>query len=69
MPTYDYHCNTCDHTTSEPRKFEQRKKVGQCEACGAKAVYVISFPTLWDDADTRWIKQHECEGNGVRSSV
>jgi len=67
MPSYSYICKACDHKQNEVRSYESRKRIAKCDECGGRSAYTISAPSLWDDADTRWIRQHEMEGNGVRS--
>ena len=67
MPTYRYNCTSCTSHQDEVRSYEGRMKKSKCGKCGSKATYIISAPTVWDDVDTRWIRQHESEGNGVRS--
>jgi len=67
MPTYSYSCTSCEHEHSEVRSYDDRLKKTKCDKCGSVSKYIISAPQVWDDADTRWIRQHECEGNGVRS--
>jgi len=68
MPSYRYTCSKCDHEQNNIVSFEDRQKSQKCEECGSKAKYVISAPVVWDDVDTRWIRQHEVEGNGIRSN-
>lgn len=67
MPSYSYICKACHHRQNEIRTYEDRKRKAKCGECGGRSSYTISSPVVWDDADTRWVRQHEVEGNGVRS--
>jgi hypothetical protein len=53
----------------------ERKKKTNCVKCGDKAVLTVSAPTILLDgsnpdftaAHSRWVREHETKGNGVRS--
>jgi len=76
VPTFNYHCRTCDNTHTEFHlKYEEALKPTECTACGAEALKSISTPKIHLDgsdpnfvaAHDRWVKEHETRGNGTRS--
>jgi len=68
MPSYRYTCSKCDHEQNNIVSYSVRKRSQKCNECGGTAKFTISAPVIWDDAETRWVRAHECEGNGVRSN-
>lgn len=75
MPSYNYLCKSCNHIQTEFRCMCERKKKTNCVKCGDKAVLTVSAPTILLDgsnpdftaAHSRWVREHETRGNGVRS--
>lgn len=53
----------------------ERKKKTECVKCGSKSTLTVSAPTILLDgsnpdftaAHSRWVKEHESRGNGVRT--
>ena len=74
MPSFNYHCKSCDTTIEDFRNFKDREKSQDCK-CGAKAAKTFSTPSLLFDgsdpdrisAHSRWVKEHEVSGNGIRT--
>jgi len=68
MPTYNYRCNK-DHKFTEFRFMDDRDDVSNCEKCGSKVVRTPSIPSLNLYKGDSFAREHEIEGNGVRSYV
>jgi len=68
MPTYNYTCKKCDHIQEEFRHMADCNDPTKCDKCGAKALKSLSTPALhlvW--GEDKFAREHEIEGNGVRS--
>ena len=75
MPNYNYICTSCEHIQTEWRCMCERKKKTECVKCGSKSILTVSAPAILLDgsnpdftaAHSRWVKEHESRGNGVRT--
>ena len=75
MPNYNYICTSCEHIQTEWRGMRERKNKTKCVKCGSKSTLTVSAPTILLDgsnpdftaAHSRWVKEHESQGNGVRT--
>jgi len=70
MPTYDYACRTCYSVQEEFRTVVERSDPVECKLCGSNMVQAVSKPNIQTlTSDERWVREHEVNGNNVRSSV
>ncbi len=67
MPNYNYTCKKCDHTHTEFRSMNDREAKSNCDKCGALAQQTLSAPALHLFQGDSFAREHEIEGNGVRS--
>lgn len=69
MPSYNYTCKDCSNVQVDYRSMADREKPMKCYTCGGKALQSISLPNIQTlTKDERWIREHEVNGNGVRSN-
>lgn len=67
MPTYNYTCKN-DHTHTAIRSMSDSDKNSTCPECRSKATQTLRAVTFHAiGAYDRFTRQHEIEGNGVRS--
>ena len=67
MPTFEYKCESCSVVTEDIRKIAERHDPMECPACGGKAQFIVSTPTIGLDgisgdfptASDRWAKLRE----------
>ena len=77
MPTYNYHCDSCDTTQEHFHlSYALSKQPIECSSCKTGVAFKgVSSPTILLDgsdpnfvaAHDRWVKHHEQAGNGVRT--
>ena len=68
MPTYNYKCTKCHNTQEELRMMCERDNKATCTKCGGKKT--LSSPpvhTMW--GEDKFAREHEVNGNGIRSSI
>jgi putative FmdB family regulatory protein len=68
MPSYNYKCKKCGDIHISFRSIADRNKPSKC-ICGGKTKLGLSAPFVFPDATDRFARNHEIEGNGIRSSV
>lgn len=68
MPNYNYTCHK-GHTQVEFRSMADRETPSKCDKCGAKATQTLSAPVLHLYEGDSFAREHEIEGNGIRSHV
>ena len=66
MPTYNYSCEK-NHTYTEFRFIDHRDLTSKCDKCGSKVVRTPSMPSVHTFSGDSFAREHEIEGNGVRS--
>jgi putative FmdB family regulatory protein len=68
MPHFNYTCEVCGNTQEEFRPSSERTKEAICFKCGNPSQQSFSTPSLiLMTSEDRWVRDHEVEGNGVRS--
>mgnify|MGYP003388905736 CR=1 FL=1 len=68
MPTYNYTCKK-DHMHTEFRSMSERSSSTKCPTCGSIAHQTLSTPALHTFTGDKFAREHEVEGNGIRSHV